>query len=195
MIKSYRFNAAVLDPSRREALAYLRVKAPDDAVGTLLTSAISEAKSVADCRGRAGTFEISFADAIHPSLAKGPLCGCDHFLLFCATIGHEIDRRIARYAYSAPARAAVLDAAAGALTEALCDTLTATVLREYPVGKPGRRFSPGYGDLPLSVQQQIFEILELSRIGVGLNSSLLLSPAKTVTAIVGLTCKAETTPL
>ncbi|MBE6702215.1 MAG: hypothetical protein E7585_02240 [Ruminococcaceae bacterium] len=186
MIKSYRFDATQLDPSRHEALAYLRVKKPDAAIGSLLTAAFLEAKSIADCRCRVGLFDIAFADAIYPSLKENQLKGCDRFLLFCATLGHEIDRRIARYAYSAPVKAAVLDAAAGALTEALCDTLVRTVLEEYSPGKAGKRFSPGYGPLPLEAQQQIFTILQLSRIGVGLNDSLLLSPAKTVTALVGL---------
>ena len=187
MIKSYRFDAARLDPSRREALAYLRVKDPDPAVGAMLTSALQEVKSVADCRCRAGLFDVAFADAVHPALRALLPADCDRFLLFCATVGHEADRRIARYAYSSPARAAVLDAAAGALAEALCDALVTAVVREYAPGKPCKRFSPGYGTLPLDAQRQIFDILELSRIGVGLNESLLLSPAKTVTAIVGFT--------
>lgn len=187
MIKSYRFEAARLDPARREALAYLRVKHPDADIGAMLTAAIQEVKSIADCRCRAGLFDVAFAAAVHPALPGVLPAGCDRFLLFCATAGHEVDRRIARYAYSSPAKAAVLDAAAGALTEALCDALVATVVREYAPGEPCRRFSPGYGALPLDAQQQIFEILELSRIGIGINSSLLLSPAKTVTAIVGFT--------
>ena len=49
------------------------------------------------------------------------------------------------------------------------------------------RFSPGYGDLPLSLQRDIFRVLDCPRkIGLTLNESLLMSPSKSVTAIVGL---------
>ena len=49
------------------------------------------------------------------------------------------------------------------------------------------RFSPGYGDLPLEVQKDVFRILECGvRIGISLNESLLMTPSKSVTAIFGL---------
>lgn len=185
MIRSYRFEASTLDPSRREALAYLRVKEADAATNALLTSAIREAKALADCRCRAGVFDIGFADAIDPVLHPR-LGGCDRFVLFCVTVGHAIDRQIARYAAVSPAKAAMLDAAGGALAEALCDKLTEALKKELAPATLEKRFSPGYGDLPLSAQSRIFDVLELSRIGVGLNDSMLLSPAKTVTAIMGI---------
>ena len=52
---------------------------------------------------------------------------------------------------------------------------------------PVPRFSPGYGDFPLEAQKDIFRTLDCSRkIGLTLNESLLMSPSKSVTAIVGL---------
>lgn len=49
------------------------------------------------------------------------------------------------------------------------------------------RFSPGYGDLPLSAQREIFAVLDCGkRIGLMLNDSLLMSPSKSVTAFVGI---------
>ena len=49
------------------------------------------------------------------------------------------------------------------------------------------RFSPGYGDLKLSSQKDIFRVLDCSRkIGLSLNDSLLMSPSKSVTAIIGV---------
>ena len=54
-------------------------------------------------------------------------------------------------------------------------------------GQTMPRFSPGYGDLPLTAQREMFRMLECEkRIGVYLNESLLMSPSKSVTAIVGL---------
>ncbi len=49
------------------------------------------------------------------------------------------------------------------------------------------RFSPGYGDLTLLAQKDIFAVLDCGkRIGLTLNDSLLMSPSKSVTAFVGI---------
>lgn len=49
------------------------------------------------------------------------------------------------------------------------------------------RFSPGYGDFPLECQQGIAAALELSkRIGVMLTDRLMMTPSKSVTAVMGL---------
>ena len=49
------------------------------------------------------------------------------------------------------------------------------------------RFSAGYGDLSLSVQKDIFSVLDCARkIGLTLNDSLIMSPSKSVTAVVGI---------
>ena len=56
---------------------------------------------------------------------------------------------------------------------------------QYKDIKP--RFSAGYGDFPLSAQKEIFGMLDCARqIGLTLNDSLLMSPTKSVTSIVGL---------
>ena len=48
------------------------------------------------------------------------------------------------------------------------------------------RFSPGYGDFDIVYQKDIFAILDCpKRIGLTLNSSLMMSPSKSVTAIIG----------
>lgn len=185
MIRSYRFEAAALEPSRREALAYLQVREADETTNALLNTAVSEAKRLAECRCRAGIFDLAFANTIDP-VFRTRLEGYERFVLFCATLGHDLDRAIARTVGTSPAKAAMLDAAGGALVEALCDELERTLKKEWDFAAMGKRFSPGYGGLPLSAQRRIFDILELSRIGVGLNSSLLLSPAKTVTAMFGV---------
>ena len=54
------------------------------------------------------------------------------------------------------------------------------------------RFSPGYGDLPLDVQKNIFPLLDCERkIGLTLNESLIMSPSKSVTAFVGMARQAD----
>ena len=121
------------------------------------------------------------------------LSGCSEVVLFAATSGFRLDRLIEKYKRTEPATAYALSMVGTEHTEALCDAfcrrLTEEVLTE---GKePVLRYSPGYGDLPLIVQKDIFRQLDITRrIGVTLNESMLMTPVKTVTAIVGLRRKA-----
>ena len=116
------------------------------------------------------------------------LQGCDKVVLFAATIGVEMDRLIARYGHLSPAKAVMLQAIGAERIEALCDVLCEEVQRMKTQAMSLRpRFSPGYGDLPLETQKDIFRVLNCSKnIGLSLNDSLLMSPSKSVTAFVGL---------
>ena len=136
-------------------------------------------------------------------LAKN-LQGCERGILFAATIGVEIDRLIARYTHISPAKAVILQAIGAERIESLCDVFCADVVnrlvnvsssgqdKAQENGNTGRstlrpRFSPGYGDLPLDVQKDIFQVLNCSKnIGLSLNDSLLMSPSKSVTAFAGI---------
>ena len=120
------------------------------------------------------------------------LSGCDRAVLFAATVGVGIDRAIARYGTLSPARALCHQAIGAERIEALCDLFCREMSEE--LGAKGLllrpRISPGYGDLPLSVQREIFALLDPARrIGITLNESLLMSPSKSVTALAGIAPK------
>ena len=117
------------------------------------------------------------------------LRGCERVVLFAATVGHTIDRLIARYGKIAPSRALLLQAIGAERVEALCNRFCDELAKEARArGLATRpRFSPGYGDLSLELQRELFRILDCPRrIGLSLNQSLLMSPTKSVTALVGL---------
>ncbi len=117
------------------------------------------------------------------------LSGCESAVIFAATVGIEIDRLIHKYSDIEPARALLLQAIGTERVEALCDLFCHNLKEERAlVGQAVRpRFSPGYGDLPLDLQIPIFEALNCPRnVGITLNDSLLMSPSKSVTAIVGI---------
>ena len=48
------------------------------------------------------------------------------------------------------------------------------------------RFSPGYGDLPLSVQPALCRAAGAASLGVYVTQSCLMNPQKTVSAVIGL---------
>jgi len=48
------------------------------------------------------------------------------------------------------------------------------------------RYSPGYGDLPLEYQKDLFALLQLDKLGVAITERCLLVPEKSVIAISGI---------
>ena len=114
------------------------------------------------------------------------LRGCREVLLFAATLGTGLDRLLGRYSRLSPARAAMLQALGAERVEALCDAFEETLSKQEGLFFR-TRFSPGYGDLPLSLQREICSLLEAEKwLGICLNESLLMSPSKSVTAFLGL---------
>jgi len=182
----------------REILRYAGCSdtAPD--VVPLLRSALAEAlpelSYTVCCREFPVSIEspichLGFAEISSAGLARN-LEGCRSVVMFAATVGLALDRLIARYGRTAPAKALMLQAIGAERIEALCDVFCRELAGEKQ--KEGLflrpRFSPGYGDLPLSVQQELFSVLDCPRqIGLTLNRSMLMSPSKSVTAIVGIT--------
>ena len=127
-----------------------------------------------------GLFSIKSAD-----LAKS-LKNCSKVIVFAATVGVEIDRLINRYTRISPSRSLMLSAIGTERIEALCDEFCVDMIKQ--LGLPlTPRFSPGYGDLPLETQKDIFNILDCNKnLGISLNESLLISPSKSVTAFAGI---------
>ena len=117
--------------------------------------------------------------------------GCEEILLFCATVGLDIDRKIAQYSRLSPAKAVLAQAIGAERIESLCDVFCQDMEKEY--GKITARYSAGYGDFSLSAQREIFSLLQCEKhIGLTLTQSLLMSPTKSVSAIVGINPKKET---
>ncbi len=134
------------------------------------------------------TVDLGFCTVTSAQLAKN-LCGCERAVIFAATLGEKIDRLIAKQGVLSPARAVILGAVGAERIEALCDAFNDEIKREKAaLGLAcAPRFSPGYGDLPLEFQKDIFALLDCpKRIGLTLNESLLMSPSKSVTAVVGV---------
>ena len=119
-------------------------------------------------------------------LAKN-LQGCNKVLLLAATAGVGMDRLIGKYGRLAPSKALMFQAIGAELIEAVCDAFCEEYEKEHNCSlRP--RFSPGYPDLSLEVQKDIFSVLQPARrIGLTLNDSLLMSPSKSVTAFAGIT--------
>ncbi len=174
---------------------YLRAGSVDQAVERELTAALEEALPHLAYRlcyaefaldMARGELDLGFAGTGSADLA-GHLRGCTHVVVFAATLGLPMDRLIARYSSLSPTRALCLQAIGAERIEALCDAFEDEVRLSSMGGRVHPRFSPGYGDLPLAFQRRIFAALDPARhIGLSLTDSLLMSPSKSVTAIIGI---------
>ena len=103
------------------------------------------------------------------------LAGCTDCMMIAGTLGIEIDRRLKYFAGFDMTRYVIMDAAASAYIEEICDSLQESL----PFQRMTFRFAPGYGDVPLTMQKQLLNVLDAGRrIGLTLTSTLLMTPTK-----------------
>ena len=115
------------------------------------------------------------------------LKGCERAALFCATLGAGADALIRRAESGDMARALALDCAAAAAVEEVCDQIELELQALFPGCSFPFRYSPGYGDLPLTLQGDLLALLDaLRRVGLTASASNILLPRKSVTAILGV---------
>ena len=85
--------------------------------------------------------------------------------------------------------AVILDAIASEMTDHCLDYMTGILLNEWVRRgyKPtSRRYSPGYGDLDITLQRAIYTMLDAGRLDIALTETCMLKPLKSVFAILGL---------
>lgn len=167
-----------------EALAVLESAYPMAQEAALPRSLMRRAAMRA-CEGR-----LMIADVLAiPSLDLCRLfAGAREGLALAVTLGAPLDALVRRLMLTDPALGAAVGACASALVDEYIDglleeqsaALAAEGLRLSP------RFSPGYGDAPLSCQGPLLSWLEARRIGISLTSGGLMLPEKSVTALMAL---------
>ena len=126
---------------------------------------------------------FDFGEIESESLRKN-LDGCKSAFIFAATSGSGVDRLIIKQTKISSADAMVTDCIASSGIEVFCD-LVNDEMKAGRILKP--RYSPGYGDVSLSCQSEILSFLDAYRkSGLTLTESYLMTPVKSVTAIVGI---------
>lgn len=120
------------------------------------------------------------------------LKGCNKAFFLAVTAGIGVDRLISSTEPLTKSGAFFIDAASSAAVESFCDLINEKICRGLEVTK---RFSPGYGDVPLCFQKPLLQRLNSpSSVGITLNSSLLMTPMKSITAIIGIKNSKEENP-
>lgn len=191
-VEYYKDRLAAISVNKREVLRYMGASG-DETLYPLIDECMVEVDKALSAMICYDNYEIS-VDADHielgfcavnsRDLAKN-LNGCKNAIVFVATVGIGIDRLIKKYSLLSPSKALCIGAIGNERVEALCDLFCSDIAEKH--GKIRPRYSAGYGDLDLSMQRDIFSALSCTKnIGVTLGESLLMTPQKSVTAIVGI---------
>ena len=134
-----------------------------------------------------GVYLPEAGETLKGRLAVSMLSECGTAAILLCTLGAAFEAMQRSEEARDMARAVVLDACGSAWAEAGCDEAEKEIAARFPGLYRTDRFSPGYGDLPLESQGWILRELNAGRrLGVTENASHLLIPAKSVTAVIGL---------
>ncbi|MCI5562855.1 MAG: methionine synthase [Intestinimonas massiliensis] len=115
------------------------------------------------------------------------LRGCSRAALLAATLSAPVDALLRRAQAEDLAAAVALDCCATAAVEAVCDLAEAEIRARFPGCSFPFRFSPGYGDLPIELQDPILRLLDAPRrVGLCTTDRHILTPRKSVTAVLGI---------
>ena len=136
-----------------------------------------------------GTTPVGTSVTLMGADIQAHLTDCHQCIFMAATLGADVERLLMHTQVSDMAKALILDSCASAAVENLCDNLEADLRARleaegcYLTG----RYSPGYGDFPLTFQRDFCTLLNAQRqIGLTVSPTSLLIPRKSVTAVLGV---------
>lgn len=183
-----------------EALRYLGYKDQyiDEKMNNKIDALISEIEKTIEGKYTYKKFEIEVLDN-HISLLDGDLKlfgnsiyehlkDCESLVLMSATLGRDADILIKKKSILSGEDGLLTDALCSAYIESICDRCNEEIDKKLIEQnyKSTWRFSPGYGDLDLSINSIILDKLNAFRtIGLYASESHMLTPSKSVVAIIG----------
>jgi len=150
----------------RVIYSYKNIKISDDGVEVITTNLILKGKDI-----------------------KEHLKNSTECVLMAVTLGNDIERQTRLYEKTNLTKALILDACATTAVEEVCDIVENSVKEKAILDGMNItfRYSPGYGDLPLDVQNSFLRALDAQKkIGLTVSENNLLFPRKSVTAIIGI---------
>lgn len=114
---------------------------------------------------------------------------CSECIIMAATLGQKSEMLLRRAQITDMTEAVILDCCASSAIESICEQINDDLRCEYEAA--GKfltdRYSPGYGDMPLTLQTELCGLLQAEkRIGLSGSPGLMLIPSKSVTAIIGI---------
>lgn len=185
--------------NRNEALRYMGQADLhcDDRLGAVLDECEAKLLAAVRPRYRYRCFAVKREDdGIHLDgtalvLPGKDICNhlkeCERAVLMCATLSSDVDRIIRAAQLSDMLSALALDCLADTAVEQLCDKVEWKIKEDFPGYEMTWRYGVGYGDLPISLQREFLTVLNAAKeIGLNATESFILTPRKSVTAVIGL---------
>ncbi len=185
--------------NRAEIIRYLGYgrQTPDAEILALIETCVQEVEAAAEPKSVMRRFPVEVSGEqvqaagmtfYSRQLARN-LKDCQEVVFFAATLGTGVDRLLHKYLKLQVSKAVVIQATAAAAIEAYCNQcqkeLEVRCAEEGLFVRP--RYSPGYGDLALSVQQYFLQVLQAQKtVGIVLTEGDIMLPEKSVTAMMGL---------
>ncbi len=188
-----------MDTRTKEAIRYLGYKRTEIDVKTLvmIQESFDELEKMSELKSIYRIYELSQKDdelqignlIIKSKSLKKNLKECTQVVVFGATMGLSVDRQLRTYELTDMARAVVMQACAAAMLEEYCDEMQEKIAQQLAEEnlylRP--RFSPGYGDFSILHQKDILNMLDASKtIGLTMTDAYMLTPTKSVTAVIGV---------
>ena len=127
--------------------------------------------------------DFGFMTIKSKSLYKN-LLGCSEAFVIAVTTGIAADRILVRLNAVSQAEHYMTDALSSAAVESFCDYACDKISAGINCAN---RFSPGYGDVSIEFQKPLLTRLNAQRLlGITLNQAYLMTPVKSITAIMGI---------
>ena len=170
-------------------------------VRSIFLEALGEAKPLMHPKAAFRTLRIESNDGarvrfphegffIESRQVAGLLNASAYAVCFAATVGMELEEAVSdRMRSGDMLMATMLDAIGSETADAAADELHWKILtrRADAAGcSVTARFSPGYGDWPLTVQKDLIRVCGGALIGITVTPSSLMIPRKSVSAVLGL---------
>lgn len=185
--------------AQTEALRYLGYgeKSPDDNIQKIINSAEKELLGVIQPRHLYQSFVIKGVEngvtlentnlILTGKDIKNHLTGCKKVVLLCATISSGVDKLIRVSQLSDMTKTVIIDSLASVAIEQVCNLVEEEIREKFLEFNQTWRYSPGYGDFPIEIQKDFLDVLNApKRIGLMATESSMLTPTKSVTAVIGL---------
>ena len=197
-------NTSELKIERQEVLRYLGHKGQqiDDNMIQMIDSCREEVKSIISPRSVYeyksihdtengvvidGTNLLLSGNDIKKHLSSSKEC-----VLMAVTLGNDIEKKTRLYERINLTRALIIDACATTAVEEVCDIIEEKIRQEAQSKGMNItfRYSRGYGDLSLDIQNDFLRVLEAQKkIGLTVSENNILFPRKSVTAVIGIVSK------
>lgn len=191
------YNALLQDIDTKETRRYAGLR-QSEFPQELIEEACMEARLLAQPKGMWTLYD--YDDVAHTVLSDEPftlqgesiakhLKGCSKVIFLAVTVGETVEEAVTKhfsegkYAFST-----LLDAAATTAVEQIADSMEKYL--QMQMARQGLemkwRFSPGYGDWDIHQQTGVLALSNGANIGISLTESMMLTPRKSITAVIGL---------